>query len=186
MNSFEQIKLVDKLVEDCLKKLIKYIKEKNVMRLRELSNNAIEQVVLTENKNLVYISLISYAFSKLLSKPHLEKKQWQILQKHVMRELEKKEKLELILKEIIQDVSRFDISTGNYLLDLIEKARIKQASRIYAMGLSLGRAAYLTEVDKEQLLAYVGATKIHDRPFTKSKTVKERYKIMRKILEEKK
>ena len=175
-----------------LDKLRKAFRTKDIPALKRLSNQAIERAAMTEDRYLVNISLIAYAFSKLLSKQHiLESDEWERFVEDVDSDLEEAMKMKeedkplegILEKDIIRDISQIDASLGNYVLDLIAKARVKQASRIYAMGLSLDKAISLTHADRFQLLSYIGSTVIHDRPFTRTKSVAERYKATKKILE---
>ena len=92
------------------------------------------------------------------------------------------ENIDKSLDIAIKDIQDFDKEAGNYIQDVIYKARVKQASRAYALGLSLGKAAELTGVEKSFLLSYIGVTKIHDMPFTQSKPAIERYKYLKEVL----
>lgn len=175
-----------------LEKLRNAFKRKNIPALKKISNRAIEQAAMTEDPDLVNISLISYALYKLVSKPHiLRSDQWAKFVRDVDSDLEEAMKLRaegkpikgIMEKDIIRDISAIDSSLGNYAHDIMEKARVKQASRIYAMGLSLDKAISLTGADRFQLLQYIGSTVIHDRPYTKSKNVVDRYKKTKEILE---
>ena len=175
-----------------LDKLRKSFRSKDIPALKRLSNQAIERAALTEDAYLVNISLIAYALSKLLSKQHiLESDEWNKFVKDVDSDLEEAmamkgggKPLEGILeRDIIQDITQIDASLGNYVQDLITKSRIKQASRIYAMGLSLDKAISLTHADRFQLLTYIGSTVIHDRPYTRTKSVVDRYQTTKRILE---
>lgn len=170
-------------IDEYFAKLSEHFGRNEEMELRELSNQAIEEATMSQNKTLVDISIVSYALGKLMTKPHLfRSEQWQTFKAHILEELGKKTEMGKILTEIIEDISSFDIDLGNYARDVIEKSRIKQASRAYALGISLKQASELTGVDLNELLDYIGATKIHDRPFTKSKNVAERYGAAKKAL----
>lgn len=169
-------------IEEFTEKMKKQFRSRDTMALKELSNQAIERAILTESRALVNVSLVSYSLSKLLSKPHLfREEQWKDFEGHILDELSRKVAPEKVLGDIIKDIADYDRSTGNYLTDLIDKARVKQASRAYALGLSLGRAAELTGADKTNLLDYVGMTRIHERPFTKSRSVEQRFKNIKKL-----
>ncbi len=168
-------------------------KKKKTNALKRISNQAIERAALTEDADMVNISLIAYALYKLLSKQHvLESEQWNEFAKNVVLDLEQANKMhdrgedigKFIEGEIIRDITRIDVSLGNYVNDVIEKARVKQASRIYAMGLSVDKAISLTGADRFRLLDYIGSTVIHDRPYTRSKTVRDRYQLTKKVLGE--
>ena len=184
-------KLSEDTVDSYLKDLITAFDRADSFWLRQLSNKLIEEAIILNNHKLANLSLISYAFSKLTSKPHFTYlKKWPKFKKDmlVLFTIEKDkphttESLEYLLEEIIVFIEDFDKEAGNYISDVIEQARIKQGSRAYALGLSLSKAAELTSIDKESLFKYVGVTKIHDRPFTVTKDLKERYKTAREALE---
>lgn len=172
---------------DMLEKLRKAFRERDLPALKKISNDAIETAAMTEDASLVSMSLIAYALYKILSKPHfLDSERWSWfaleIDNHIAEALEHKEKG--AEAAIIKDITRFDESIGNYAIDLIDQARIKQASRIYAMGLSLDKAIALTGADRFEVLNYVGRTRIHDRPFTSNKSVVDRYKKLRELMEE--
>jgi hypothetical protein len=174
----------EKTVAEYADDLTKYFKAGDANAMRELSNETMDRAAFAEDRTLVSISLVSYALGKLLSKPHLLKiEQWADFKAHILADFEKKEPLDKVLDHIKQEITAFDADVGNYLVDVIQKARIKQASRAYAMGLSLSKAAELTGADTTELLSYVGATKIHDRPFTQTKPVIERFAATKKVFE---
>jgi hypothetical protein len=176
---------IKKLIDKYFAELIVDFENDREMELRELSNNSMESAAIRQDKRMVDISTVAYALAKLMSKPHLFKSdQWNRFKAHILQELRAKKSMGEALKRIIEDVNSFDIDLGNYVRDIIEKARIKQASRAYALGISLKQASELTGANFSSLLDYVGATKIHDRPFTKSKSIVDRYKLTKKALGE--
>ncbi|MBS3060860.1 MAG: hypothetical protein J4432_05135 [DPANN group archaeon] len=183
--------ITEKLIDELLKELVFYIEQNNTTELRELSNRIIERALVFEDSRLIDISLTAYALSKLLSKPHImDQKGFKKLKVQLIKLIEKEVKeeqtilhMEHILEKVMKLISEYDDKEGNYLQDVIEKARLKQASRAYALGLSLRRAAELTRVNTAALLPYVGQTKIHDRPYTQSKGLKARYQSLKKVMQ---
>lgn len=181
---------IAKQVMDYINQVSIYFKNSQALQLRDLSNDLIEKAVAVDNSAFVDLSLISYALSKLVSKPHLigtakwDQFEQKVLELLCVHDSIDAEGIHEVLQEIITVVSAFDASTGNYITNVIEKARIKQGSRAYALGVSLGKAAQLTCAPKSELMKYVGETKIHEREFTSSKTVADRYKIIKRILGE--
>ncbi len=171
-------------------KLLKALKKRDSMELKRLSNMFIERAAVEENKSLVDLSLIAYALYKMLSKLHLrDRPEWAAFLLDVEKDLAEAEglgdkaNLESILeKDIIRDIHEMNESFGNYMNDVLDQARTKQASRIYARGLSLSKALELTHADRYQVLQYIGDTRIHDRPFTSNMTVVDRYRIAKKVL----
>ena len=172
---------------DMLEKLRNAFRRKKTNDLKRISNQAIEKAAMREDPRLVNISLIAYALYKLLSKQHvLESDQWEKFSLDVDAALDKAISAGAaggLEEEIIRDIARIDESLGNYTHDIIEKARTKQASRIYAMGLSMDKAIALTGADRFELLSYVGSTTIHDRKFSQTKKIVDRYQFTKRLLE---
>ena len=165
-----------------LEEIAAKLKTKDIIGLREMSNKLIEDVFVSQEKKKVNAAIVAYALSKLLTKPHFVKSSyWLKFEEHVLEEMEKDVEPEKIIQDVIQDVINFDKNFGNYISDLIQHARTKQASRLYALGLSLSQACDLCNANKSEVLRYVGITKIHEREFTQSKTIQDRLKIAKKI-----
>ena len=57
---------------------------------------------------------------------------------------------------------QLDSEVGHYVDWVIDKAKIKQASTLYALGFSLGMSAQLTGTNIWDLMEYAGKTKIVD------------------------
>lgn len=173
-----------------LEKLEKAFKNHDAKELRRLSNTTIEQSVLTEDKIGIEVSIVAYAFSKMFSKPHYhDKSDWKAFLKDVEEDLhdlvEEKDNPDTVLKILQQDIqvdiSELDEVACNFVRNSLHKSRVKQASRIYALGISLNRAIELTGADRIELQRYIGTTKIHDREFTSVKSISDRFKTTKKI-----
>lgn len=165
----------------------------NQVKLRQLSNDLIEEAALKSDSVLAQLSLIAYSLHKMLSKPHIiAAGKWIKIKSTIIFSLNKasehlknknfsefKKELDNISKKVFQ----VDSSMGNYTANLYEKAKIKQASRAYAFGLSLMQAVNLTGADEKELLFYIGGTKIHDKEKS-IKGIKERKKLLEGIFNE--
>lgn len=186
------MELKEEMVDRLLAELARLLRENSSLGLKELSNRAIEQVMTTEDPRLVNISLVSYGLYKVLGKPHLaENKKWIAIRGKMLRDIEDAirkertlEELGELLKDIVSDVSKFDALEGRFVEDVIDKARLKQASRLYALGMSLSKAASLTGTNTTDLFGYVGSTKIHESTDTKTLGIKERYAALKRALAE--
>ncbi|MEM4327213.1 MAG: hypothetical protein QXZ13_03555, partial [Candidatus Diapherotrites archaeon] len=85
------------------------------------------------------------------------------------------------LKETIEKIEEIDQNLSHYAKAMYEKAKIKQASTAYALGLSLSQAATLTGANKKELQKYIGITRIHDEePYKES--IAERLSVLRNII----
>ena len=161
---------------------------KNQDRLKPVSNDAIELAAVIRDKELVALSLAAYALYKLSSKHHIvSTKEWPKFLRDIAADLdecikEKKRVAEILDKDIIMAIERIDERYGNYVRSVIDNARIKQASRAYAIGLSLATAAELTGARQADVAEYIGGTTIHD-DFESKKGVIERFKDIKRVLQ---
>lgn len=160
----------------------KMFKQKDIIGLRELSNRIIEEVFVSQDKEMVEVAVVAYSLSKIIGKPHFTKSpKWKKFEEHFLGEIEKKVPPNVIISEIMADVAEIDRNLGNYMNDTIQHTRAKQASRLYALGLSLSQASEICGADKAEVLRYVGLTKIAEREQMKSKSLQERMKTARKV-----
>jgi len=140
--------------------------------LREIGNTFIQLLSRTGEKQYSELAAISYSLHKMLSKVHfIEEPGWQKTRKEIIALMQsaqtnlKKNDLkgfDSALAEMVLRISQADSEMGNYSTGIIDKARVKNASSLYGMGLSLARAAELAGADKKDLSNYIGGTKMHD------------------------
>lgn len=174
-----------------MKQLRSDFNKRKLLELKTLSNEFIEKAAFKNDKFYAQMSLISYALYNLLSKVHVagnpkfSKFRLTVLgliDKSIYA-LKKKDaedfsnNLDLTLKEI----DEFDRKLGNFVMDVVEKARIKQASRAYSIGLSLSQSSALTGADKKSVQNYVGKTTMHDE-IIEVKGIKTRLEILKSML----
>lgn len=164
----------------------------DLVTLRNTSNEAIEKAALDSDKRLAHISLIAYALHKLISKPHfIKSRKWSEARKKIISSLNqsidflernKFSEFEKELEKLSLRVKSVDSSLGNFMQNVYDKARVKQASRAYALGMSLSQAASLTNSSARDLLSYVGSTKIHEKekPFI---SIKERKRFLKELFD---
>ena len=158
--------------------------KQRIVELRNESNELIEEAARLNDKVLAEFSLICYALHKLLTKVHITRStNWQNVKTRMLDAMDKcgmvvdaeEEGLfEKALLQIVKSIQAVDARAGNYVQDLYDKARVKQASRAYGMGLSLGAAAELTGADPKDLQNYIGTTTMHDE-------TKEKYGIANRV-----
>ncbi len=156
-----------------LKQLLWMLEEEKLVQLRNKSNELIEEAALEGDELKGRLSLIAYALHKMLSKPHIAKsRNWEKAKKSLLsslsqslRLLEKneKEKFGKKIDNISGELSSVDAKLGRFLTNTFEKAKAKQASRAYTLGLSLSRACELTGAEKSDVFSYIGGTKIHEQ-----------------------
>ncbi len=178
--------------KEFIKELENAFEQRNMTRLKDISNKAIEKASMTSEKELVYISIIAYALYKLLSKIHFqETEKWGKFLEDVRKDLKEsvrmsKEERDLkgiLKKDVIRDIYEIDENYGNYARNIVDHIKVKQASRAYAMGLSFDKAASLTGADLFKLYSYIGTTNIPDMKHSVSKKAEKRYRETKKLFE---
>lgn len=160
--------------------------------LRQIANQCIRRAALENDRLLAQTAVIAYALHKLLIKEHVQRDTaWKPVQKKLVeklrdahQQLEQKKTVEFEkqLNQLSDQIRKIDSALGNYIQNLIEKSKVKQASSLYALGVSLGQATELTQANKKTLFNYIGVTKLHDQQ-PAQKTMAERVAALEAILE---
>lgn len=163
----------------------------NARELREIADQAVYRASLENDSLQAEIAVLAYALHKLLTKEHLQgQKGWKIIQKNIRMDLADAQKalvqknvpaFEKLLDHLQEHVYKIDSREGHFVQNLLEKSRVKQASSLYAFGLSLGQATGLTGANKKDLFNYIGYTKMHDEQKTASQ-IESRVKRLDKVL----
>ncbi len=156
--------IVKKDILNVFHEAIEIIKKGELFKLRELSDHVIHNASVFQDKDSITVAVTIYALSKIYkySKdidkfllPHLN---------NATRFLEQGEinRYEDEMKHIIKDISERDDKTSFYVEEVLERAQIKKASRIFEHGISMGQVADALGVSIWDLMDYVGKTKIID------------------------
>jgi hypothetical protein len=85
-----------------------------------------------------------------------------------------------IVKNIIELLGYVDKRDMRFINSVVEQGIIKIGSTLYAQGISLGNAAFLSGARKEDISQYAGGTLISDR-FGKTLSISERIKNVRPV-----
>jgi hypothetical protein len=79
--------------------------------------------------------------------------------------------------DIVNLIREKDKELGHYINQVVDDAKIKLASSAYAYGLSASQASELFSIPKDQLMTFIGITKMPDEdPMYKS--IKERIHLL--------
>ena len=166
------------------------LEERDVHALRKLSNRCLDRVSLEGNQAFLKPAVLAYAFAKVIAKPHYWRGRSQsVFFTNALRKIDsaaevagKDEAAALaVLMEVEEMLRELDVRDRRFVGDVIEKARLKTASTLYAQGFSLDRAVEMTGADKRGLVKYIGKTMMFDRTES-SKTMEERLRALRNIL----
>jgi predicted HTH domain antitoxin len=169
---------VDKHIKDnfirVLGSAVASIKNQNFIHLKNLSNETIHDATIHQDEYSTTLAILIYSLSKIYEREerYSEMKGWKIMTADSIAVLEKaKQKLlegdedsfNSLIKDFIGNrLNKLDQELKLHIQDVIEKARINKASRLYEHGISLGRTAELLGISKFDLMEYVGKTYIAD------------------------
>jgi len=155
--------IVKKDILNVLRQAVLIIKEKNLYKLRELSDHIIHNASIFQDKDSLTIAVTIYSLSKIYKNgsidkfvlPHLESA-IRFLEDGALNEYESE------MKAVISDISDKDQQTKFYIHEVMERAQIKKASRMYEHGISMSQVADALGVSLWDLMEYVGKTRIVD------------------------
>ena len=89
-------------------------------------------------------------------------------------EEKKEDKYIEYLERIRKTISSISISLKPYIEEVLRKASINKASKMYEHGISLGQTAKLLGVTQWELTEYAGQTKISDDYYNSTLDIKRR------------
>lgn len=144
----------------------------DVQGIRKLHSALVTEIAIKYDEGLWRLCLITYVLSKILSKPRYWKGDrnqiWSEVGKRLQEASElwnagKKTQAQKQLVMVYRRIESADEKDRRYIKTLFGKAALKAASTFYAKGLSLGRSAELTGLDKHEVLSYTGQTAMHER-----------------------
>lgn len=171
--------IVKKDILNVLRQSVLVIKKNELFRLRELSDMVIHNATIFQDKYTITIAVTVYSMSKIYKTksdvnlfllPHLE---------DAIKFLEqgKLNLYEAEIKNIIKDISKNN-KTKYYIEEVLERAQIKKASRMFEHGISMGQVADALGVSLWDLMDYIGKTRIID-DFDRHINMKERLEFTR-------
>ncbi len=155
--------------------------------IKSLSNQTTNTASLTKDPDNIAVAVIVYSIGKILERENYQSlKGWDNFYKiitnsldKVIKSVEEKNDKEFrnnipIIQKAINKVSG---KLKKYVEDVLRKAQINKASRLYEHGLSMSQTADLLGITMYELAEYVGKTGISDVPASKTMNVKNRIKV---------
>jgi len=149
-------------------------------KLRALSDHVIHNASIFQDKESITIAVTIYALSKIYKNSNGVEK---LILPHLINALKYLEqgdvdKYETEIKHIIKDISSNGGKTKFYVEEVLERAQIKKASRMFEHGISLGQVSDALGISLWDLMDYVGKTRIIDQ-FEDKTDVKARLEFTR-------
>jgi len=157
--------------------------EKDLLEISDLSDQIIHNASIFQDEDSVSIALLVYSIYKVLSRGSekaqvytkinsMLKQAKAALQNDEMGIFRKK------IKNMFDIILGIDKKVSIYFEELLEKAKLKKGSKIYAHGISVARVAEMLGISQWELMGYVGMTEL---PEYGVKGVAERLELAREI-----
>jgi len=171
-------------------RILAAFKKRSQRRLRKLNDYVLKEAAIEPNKLNFHLSIISYVLAKIVSKPRFLRRECEPMLAEIENALEKlvrrmgradENEILGIFSEVEKAVSHLDERDPRFVTGLIEKGRLKMAATFYAQGMSLGVAADMTGMEKQEILDYAGQTMMFDR-LEEEKSITERMKTARQLI----
>lgn len=140
--------------------------EKDVAELKELSNHTIHNASIFQDEDSVSIAILIYSLSKVI-----ERREGRMNYKVLLKlaadaknnlESERVDAYRKTIRKLFDFISTIDTKLKLYIEEVINQAEIKKGSKLYAHGISLGRAAEVLGISQWELMFYIGKTKLTD------------------------
>jgi len=181
-------------LSDTVKKLIEHIERDEIMKVKTLSNDLIEEGLITQVPVTIKLAILFYALFKVYQKRHYRKDElkWKAFDSEMRSDLmaladclyrDDAPETEATLNGVMDDIKTLDSSFGRYIEKVTEKAMVKKGTTLYALGLSLGTAAQLSGASEWEILHFSGKTRTADTDAESRVGLLNRLDYARKVLE---
>lgn len=165
---------------------LKALEEKDVVAMKELSNQTIHSASVHQDTNNIAVAVVVYSLAKITERPKYEEYgEWPKFHSLIVKNLEKAiadlkqgktEQFSIHLSEIRIAVSKLSGNLKRNIEDVFMRAAINKASRIYEHGISMQQTADILGVSIFDLAEYAGRTGISDVELSMTLEVKKRIK----------
>ena len=168
-----------------LKNLLKAVKAGDHNEIAELSNHVIHDASIFQEDDPLTLAVVVYALSKIYQRccernyeyptvqPYLEQAYEALLADDVTA-------YRAHIKTILRNISKQDEKMKLYIQQVIERSKIKKASKLHEHGISIARTAELLDLSQWELQSYIGKT-IREIPHD-GMTVRERLQKTRALI----
>ena len=162
---------VKKGILGLLNRVIRAVVKNDSSVLKQISEDSIRNAGIYQDEDSITIAVVGYALSKTCQRCIVEE-EGKPLNKLILNELQKardlleqgnEQEYRNHVKRLIKDIVSIDNKFKLYIEEVIEKARIKKGSALYATGISLGRASELLGISQWELMNYLGKTTLSDQ-----------------------
>ncbi len=150
-----------------LKETISALKNKNPIQLKALSDKTIHSACAYQDSGTLTSAVLIYALSKIVEREDYKKiKFWPKIEKKLLSlfklaidalEKDKHESYEKYMLQARQSLQNAAGSLKQYIQEVLKKASINKASKIYEHGISSEQTAHLLGLTQWEITEYIGS-----------------------------
>lgn len=159
--------VVRKDILEVLDQVLAALQAQDHHALGELSNHVIHDASIFQDEDSVTFAVLVYALSKVVQRccdegmscvnfPPLLTKAKEAL------EAGKFDDYRAVIRTTLDETKKVDEKLKLYITEVMEKARVKKASKMHEHGISLARTAELLGISQWELQDYIGKTRIQE------------------------
>jgi len=161
--------------------------KKNPIELKDLSNQTIHSASIIQDSASITIAVIIYALSKIIERDDYKKistwssfvKKFNLYMDGAIFALKQNDekKYKDKLTEARKAIESISPNLKKYIKDVLRKAAINKASKLYEHGVSLEQTSKLLGITQWELSEYTGQKDLPDNKLNQTLTVKQRAKM---------
>jgi len=166
-----------------LKEIFLIPEEKDIPEIKELSDHTIHNSSIFQDEDSISVAILIYSLSKILERnPGIQYKPFLDKLTQALEYLESKdtEGYRHSIKGLFKIIHALDSKVKMYIEELITQSQVRKAGKIYAHGISVGRASEILGISQWELLSYIGKTTYSELP-EEIVNVRERLKLARRL-----
>jgi hypothetical protein len=171
----------------------KAVEKKDTYQLKILSDQTNNTASRTHDLDNIAIAVIIYSIEKILEREEYRKyPKWENFYKNLKFHIDRaiiylkknnEEEFSKCLKEIRKEMGHFSGKLKGYIKDVLRKASVNKASKIYEHGISMERTANLLGITLWELADYIGQKESLEINNEKDFSVKSRIKLAMEMFE---
>jgi hypothetical protein len=159
--------IVRKDILDVLEQAIMSLQANDHLALTELSNHVIHDASIFQDDDSVSFAVLVYALSKIGQRCSAETVSCAHVHPLLSRARDalaagNDEEYRAAIRQMFKEISALDEKLKLYITEVMEKAKVKKASKMHEHGISLARTAELLGISQWELQDYIGKTRIPD------------------------
>lgn len=140
-------------------------RKRKIVDLKDISERITNELMQEFSQDGVELAIISYLLYKLLTKRRFGEEGKDEVGDRLSEICKKGSSQDVLegIRELNGLALEMEATDKRYVIDLLTKAKIKIAAKLYAKGVSLGVVSKALGIPQQEVMAYAGKTMMFDR-----------------------